>query len=286
VTAPAFSEELAFARELAATAAAIAAASDIPALAVRHKHDATPVTDADVAIERALRGAVAARFPLDGFLGEEEGASPGGPRTWVVDPIDGTRNLIDGIQLWTTLIALIEHDRPVLGLAHAPAIGERYEAVAGRGATLNGRPIAVSTVASVEQSLLLHSGVEEWMRGPVWDGFCSLVGSARRTRGISDAWGHMLVARGSADLLLEHEPCGLWDWAAVQVIVGEAGGRLTTLDGAEPFDGCTLLSSNGLVHDEVIDRLGSPAGVRPAAMGDRAALAATLRRPFEGGAAP
>jgi histidinol-phosphatase len=248
VTAPAFSEELAFARELAATAAAIAAAS--------------------------------------GFLGEEEGASPGGPRTWVVDPIDGTRNLIDGIQLWTTLIALVEHDRPVLGLVHAPAVGERYEAVAGRGATLNGRPIAVSTVASVEQSLLLHSGVEEWMRGPVWDGFCSLVGSARRTRGISDAWGHMLVARGSADLLLEHEPCGLWDWAAVQVIVGEAGGRLTTLDGAEPFDGCTLLSSNGLVHDEVVDRLGSPAAGRPADREDRAALAATLRRPIEGGAAP
>jgi histidinol-phosphatase len=250
-----YAEELEFARELADTAASISARWTEGDLGVRHKPDATPVTDTDVAIERALRAAVRARFPDDGFLGEEEGSTSGGPRTWVVDPIDGTRNLIDGIQLWTTLIALVDQGRPVVGLAHAPAVHERYEAVVGQGARLNGTPIHVSSVGSVGEAMVLHSGVEEWMRGPYWDGFRSLAGSSRRTRGVSDAWGHMLVARGSADVLLEHEPCGPWDWSAVQVIVEEAGGRLTTLDGSPPSPGCDLLSSNGVLHDIVIGEL-------------------------------
>ena len=134
------SEELGFARELADMAASISARWTEGDLGVRQKHDSTPVTDTDVAIERALREAVRARFPEDGFLGEEEGATEGGRRTWVVDPIDGTRNLIDGIQLWTTLIALVDDGRPVVGVANAPAVNERYEAVIGQGATLNGEP--------------------------------------------------------------------------------------------------------------------------------------------------
>jgi histidinol-phosphatase len=249
------SEELGFARELADMAASISARWTEGDLGVRHKHDSTPVTDTDVAIERALREAVRARFPEDGFLGEEEGATEGGRRTWVVDPIDGTRNLIDGIQLWTTLIALVDDGRPVVGVANAPAVNERYEAVIGQGATLNGEPIRVSDAPTIEDAMVLHSGVEEWMRGPYWDGFRSLAGSARRTRGVSDAWGHMLVARGSADVLLEHEPCGPWDWFAVQIIVQEAGGRITTLDGEPLTPGCNLLSSNGRLHDQVIREL-------------------------------
>jgi histidinol-phosphatase len=248
-------EELAFARRLADLAASISARWTDGDLGVRQKHDATPVTDTDVAIERTLRAAVRARFPDDGFLGEEEGETPGGPRTWVVDPIDGTRNLIDGIQLWSTLIALVDDGRPVVGVVHAPAVRERYEAVAGQGATLNGDRINVSNVGTIEDAMVLHSGVEEWMRGPYWDGFRSLASSARRTRGVSDAWGHMLVARGSADVLLEHEPCGPWDWSAVQVIVQEAGGRTTTLDGSVPTPGCNLLTSNGVLHDRVIHEL-------------------------------
>jgi len=248
-------EELEFARELADMAASISARWTEGDLGVRQKHDATPVTDTDVAIERALREAVRARFPDDGFLGEEEGETPGGRRTWVVDPIDGTRNLIDGIQLWTTLIALVDDGRPVVGVANAPAVHERYEAVIGQGSTLNGVPIRVSGVEEIEDAMVLHSGVEEWMRGPYWDGFRSLAGSARRTRGVSDAWGHMLVARGSADVLLEHEPCGPWDWFAVQIIVQEAGGRITTLEGSPPTPGCNLMSSNGAIHDRVIREL-------------------------------
>lgn len=251
-----FDEELAFARELAEIAASISARwADDGAGGIRHKHDSTPVTDTDVAIERALRAAVLDRFPDDGFLGEEEGLTSGGARTWVVDPIDGTRNLIDGIQLWTTLIALADRGAPVVGIVHAPALNERYEAVVGQGATLNGQPIRVSEVSALGDAMVLHSAAEEWMRGPYWDGFCSVAAAARRTRGVSDAWGHMLVARGSADVLLEHEPCGPWDWSAVQVIVEEAGGALTTLEGTAPTPGSSLLSSNGPLHASVVSML-------------------------------
>ena len=259
MTGAAFAAELAFARDLSGIAAAISARWADGDLGVRHKADATPVTDTDVAIERALREAVRARFPADGFLGEEEGMTGGGRRTWVVDPIDGIRNLVDGIPLWSTLIAVVDDGRPVLGVVHAPTVHERYEAVVGRGATLNGRSIRVSAVASLGEATVLHSGVEEWMRGPYWEGFCSMTASSRRTRGVSDAWGHMLVARGSADVLLEHEPCGPWDWSAVQVIVEEAGGRLTTLEGAPPTPGGNLMSSNGALHGSILTAVRSPA---------------------------
>ena len=251
----ALEDERGFANELADAAAAIAVSYTADALHVRSKHDETPVTDADAAIERALRDAVSKRFPDDGFLGEEGGASRSSERVWVVDPIDGTWNFIDGIQIWAVLIALVVEGIPVLGLVDSPRLGERYEAVRSEGARLNGDPIEVSTVDRVEEALVVHSGVEEWLGGGYWEGFRRIASRCRRTRGLSDFWGHMLVARGSADVLVEHEPCGLWDWAAVSVILEEAGGRITTLDGEEPHGGCSLLSTNGALHDEVVELL-------------------------------
>ena len=250
-----YAAEQSFANELADIAADIAVSYPAHALQVRSKDDLSPVTAADAAIERALRAAVAGRFPRDGFLGEEEGASRDGKRMWVVDPIDGTRNFIDGIQIWAVLIALVVDDRPVLGIIDSPGLRERYEAVRGQGARMNGVPIGVSTAKSVGEALVVHSGVEEWLAGPYWEGFERIAMKCRRTRGLSDFWGHMLVARGSADVLMEHEPCGLWDWAAVSVILEEAGGRITTLDGEEPHGGCSLLSTNGALHDEVLGLL-------------------------------
>jgi histidinol-phosphatase len=222
---------------------------------VRHKEDATPVTDADVAVEGALREAASERFPEDGFVGEEGGRTGGSARVWIVDPIDGTKNFVDGIQVWATLVALEVDGAPVLGVVDAPHLGERYDAIRGGGARLNRDPIEVSDVATLADAFVLHSGVEEWLGGPLWGSFVRVAGAARRTRGLSDFWGHMLVARGSADVLLEHEPCGVWDWAALRVVVDEAGGRMTTLDGEEPFHGCTLLTTNGVIHDEVLANL-------------------------------
>ncbi|MBI2238112.1 MAG: histidinol-phosphatase [Actinobacteria bacterium] len=244
-----------FANELADLAAEIALSSSRHGLRVTHKHDGTPVTQVDVAIERALRDAVGERFVGDGFLGEEGGGSIAGGRVWVVDPIDGTKNFVDGIQIWSVLVALLVDGVPVLGVVDLPGLGERYEGVRGGGAWLNGEPITVSKTQSLADALVVHSGVEEWATGPYWDGFLRVATGCRRTRGLGDAWGFMLLARGSADAVMEHEPCGVWDWAAVRVIVEEAGGRLTTLEGVEPHASCDLLASNGSLHEEVLARL-------------------------------
>ncbi|MEX1100954.1 MAG: inositol monophosphatase family protein [Actinomycetota bacterium] len=247
--------ELAFAGALADLAASISLPRAGSDLDVRNKADATPVSEVDIEVERALRRAVAERYPDDGFVGEEDGLGPGGPRVWTVDPIDGTRNFLDGLPMWATLIALVIDGHPVLGLVDAPALSERYAAVEGRGATLDGEPIRASDRAALGDAFVLHSGVEEWLGDDRWSGFARIASASRRTRGISDAWGHMLVARGSADAMLEHDPCGIWDWAAVAVVLGEAGGRLTTLDGSALHDGCDLLSSNGRLHAALLGEI-------------------------------
>jgi len=251
VAAPPFAAELAFAHELADVAATVSTGF-VGDLDVRHKPDATPVTQVDLAIERALFDEVAMRYPDDAFLGEESGQVGMGERTWVVDPIDGTKNLVDGIQLWATMIALLVDGEPVLGVVDAPGLGERYDAVRGGGARLGGEPVHTSAIASLDEAFVLHSGMEEWARGPHWDGLVAVATTARRTRGLSDFWGHVLVARGAADALLEHEPSGVWDWAALSVIVTEAGGRMSTLDGEPVRPGCTLLTTNGHLHDQVV----------------------------------
>jgi histidinol-phosphatase len=220
------------------------------------KDDATPVTDTDVAAERAIRAAIADRFPGDAVLGEEDGLAPGtNGRTWVVDPVDGTKLFAEGIPLWTTLIALRVEGTTVLGVADAPALGDRYHAVRGAGAWRGDRQLAVSRVAGIGDAFVLHSGLEEWLAAGDADRLERVVRRARRTRGLSDAWGHLLIAQGSADLLIEHEPCFSWDWAATGLIVEEAGGHLTTTDGRTPTDGHDLVVSNGRVHEEVLRAL-------------------------------
>jgi histidinol-phosphatase len=257
------SDELTFASELADLAAAITVPAFGGRLAVELKADRTPVTEADRAAERAIRGAVAEAFPDDDVLGEEDGRSGSGRsgRTWVVDPIDGTRNFADGVPLWTTLIALSVEGRPVVGVADLPPLARRYVAARGLGATMNGRPVSVSGVGTLAEAVVLHSPVEDWIggAGPDLEALRRVAAGSLRTRGISDAVGHLLVADGSAEALLEHEPCGEWDWAACMVIVEEAGGRLTALDGSAPRHGSDLLVSNGRVHDALLEAVRGPA---------------------------
>jgi histidinol-phosphatase len=230
-------------------------------LPVTWKPDATAVTEPDVAAEEAMREAVSATFPRDGVHGEEAGRSEGSSgRTWVLDPIDGTANYADGVPLWTTLIGLEVGGHAVLGVADAPALGARYHAVRGGGAWCGERPLRTSDVASLSDAFVVHSAVEEWVGDGRLDDLVRVVGAARRSRGLSDAWGHLLIAQGSAEALLEHEPCFEWDWTATSVIVEEAGGRLTTLDGAPPAAGRDLLVSNGAVHDEVLAALRGGSG--------------------------
>lgn len=247
--------DVAFAHELADRAADLAMEVFGRDFEVRRKADLTPVTEADVRIEQLARELVAARFPGDAMLGEEGGL--GGPegarRRWIVDPIDGTKNFAARIQIWGTLIALHEDGVPVLGVVSAPALGERYEAVRGHGARLNGRPIHVSDIGALDEALISTAGIGAWLGTEHEAAFLSLAAEADRVRGFGDFWGHMLVARGSADLMLETS-LRIWDWAALQVVVEEAGGLLTQVDGEPPIDGGSVLSGSPALHAQAVAR--------------------------------
>jgi histidinol-phosphatase len=248
-----YEEELGFANQLADQAAEIAMRYFRGELTVQLKVDRTPVTQADLEIERMIREEIAQRFPEDAVLGEEQGLAGDSDRVWVIDPVDGTKNFAAGIQVWGTLIALVVEDDPVVGVANAPALGERYAAARAGGATLNGEAIHVSDVERLSDAFVLFGSL-------TWDDpanerrFSGLVKAAARTRAFGDFWGHMLVARGAAEAMIEEE-LRTWDTAAVRVIVEEAGGRVTSLAGAALEDRGSVLTTNGRLHDELVARL-------------------------------
>jgi histidinol-phosphatase len=252
-----FEAELAAAHAIADRAGEIALSFFRNDPEVRWKPDATPVTEADIAVEAMMREELTERFPDDAIRGEEGGLVGESDRTWILDPIDGTRNFAAGIQIWANLVALKMGDSYVLGLVNAPAIGERYAAVLGQGATWNGAPMHVSDVERTADGMIVFGDVEVWAGTERADRFHRLAHAARRNRGFGDFWGHMLVARGAAEAMVEPE-LSEWDFAPLVPIVTEAGGRVTQLDGSPPIHGGSLLSSNGHVHDEVVAALGAP----------------------------
>jgi histidinol-phosphatase len=218
-------------------------------LVVETKPDATPVTEADRAIELALRERIAAELPDDGFLGEESGRGGGrGGRLWVVDPIDGTRNFTRGVPVWATLIALERDGDMAVAVVSAPALHRRWWAARGEGAWLNGSPVHVSGVRRIEDAHIVYA--HETPLG-------ELAMRAWHTRGFGDFWAHMLVAEGAADAAVDAPGVNLWDLAAVQVVVEEAGGRFSDFAGRRRLDGGNAVTSNGRVHDEVLAALAS-----------------------------
>lgn len=238
--------DLAFALELADVADALSLprfrAAD---LRVETKPDLTPVTDADRAVEHALRERISAVRAGDGVLGEEEGDSGGAVR-WILDPIDGTRNFSRGVPVWATLVALERDGAVTAAVVSAPALGRRWWAGRGAGAFADGEAIRVSRVSELRDASVSCS------RGRDLAAFESRVWHAR---GIGDFWQHMLVAEGALEVAVDAE-LELWDYAAVELIVAEAGGRVTARDGSPPRPGRQLVASNGLVHDEALALLG------------------------------
>jgi histidinol-phosphatase len=254
-----FDAELAAAHEIADRAGAMAMSFFRHDPEVRWKPDATPVTEADIAIEAMIRDELARRFPGDAIRGEEGGVQGDSDRLWVVDPVDGTRNFAAGIQIWANLIALRVGGEYVLGLVNAPALQERYAATRGGGATWNGEPMRVSDVERTADGMIVFGDVEVWAGTDLARRFHELAHAARRNRGFGDFWGHMLVARGAAEAMIEPE-LSEWDFAPLVPIVTEAGGRVTQLDGSAPAHGLSILSTNGRVHDEVLAALADRRG--------------------------
>jgi histidinol-phosphatase len=201
-------------------------------LRVDTKPDLTPVSDADRAVEEAIRARVAKDRDGEGVLGEEYG-DDGTAARWIVDPIDGTRNYVRGVPVWGTLIALERDGELRVAVASAPALGRRWWASRGGGAFADGDPIQVSAIARLEDAV--WSGVPA--PRDVW-----------HSRDLGDFWQHVLVAEGAVDVAAEPS-LRVWDFAAIRLIVEEAGGRCTRFDGAPPTDGGSVVSTNGLLHD-------------------------------------
>jgi histidinol-phosphatase len=218
-------------------------------LRVDTKPDLTPVTDADRAVERALRERLSRERPDDGVLGEEEGETAHAGTRWVIDPIDGTKNFTRGIPLWATLIALERDGAITCGVVSAPAFGHRWWAAAGEGAYRDGERLRVSGIEKVAQSVLSFSARSfRDVRA------LELFRRAWHAQPFSDFWSFMLLAEGSVDVAIEHE-MNPWDNAPLKVIVEEAGGRFTNLRGDPRFDGGSAVATNGLLHDEVVAQL-------------------------------
>jgi len=252
-------------------------------LVITTKPDNTPVTDADRAVETAIREALGTHRESDGLVGEEFGSDKGSSgRYWVIDPIDGTKNFMRGVPTWATLIALVEVDSAgteevIVGIASAPALARRWSAAKGHGATVrfnagtddftdaetekdfesftlavNEKKISVSKVSSLNDASISYSDFVGW--GDRLEPFQKMLAGAWRTRGVGDFWSHMLVAEGAVDVAVEPS-LAVWDMAALDIIVREAGGTFTNTAGQSgPFGGSGV-STNGILHNAVINGL-------------------------------
>jgi len=253
-------DDLALALELADVADSITRerfqAAD---LVVETKPDLTPVTEADTAVERTLRERLAEIRPGDAIVGEEYGSSetPENGRRWIVDPIDGTKNYVRGIPVWATLLVLQEGEEMTVGVVSAPALGRRWWAAKGAGAFMSDglsdgpRRLRVSAVRALDDAQLCTSGLDGWDSTGGLDGLLALARSCWRTLGFGDFWIYMLVAEGVAEIGCE-AAVSLWDLAAPQVIVEEAGGTFTDLSGVPTAAGGNALATNGLLHADAL----------------------------------
>ena len=273
-----YAAELAFALSLADRADAISLSRyQALDLEITTKPDNTPVTDADKAVERAIIDAIAAQYPNDGVVGEEFGSHGGKDRYWIIDPIDGTKNFLRGVPTWATLIALVETkdgtEKVVVSVVSSPALYRRWYATEGGGAyVLEGsvgassassaasaigtqspaRKLSVSKVSAISDASIAYSDFQGW--GARRSAFEKLLDSAWRSRGMGDFWSHMLVAEGAVDVAIEPS-LALWDMAALDLIVREAGGRFSSLDGVDGPFGPNAISSNTLLHEAVIEAI-------------------------------
>ena len=234
-------------------------------LAVTTKPDRTPVTDADQAIEQALRAAIRDARPSDAVLGEEYGGQREPGRQWIIDPIDGTANFLRGLPIWATLVALAVDGEPVVGVVAAPALRRRWWAARGHGAwaadvgpkgTGRQSPLHVSGVSTLADAFVSYNSVQGWDDAGNLDGLLALTRAAWRARALGDFWSYMLVAEGQLDVAGEYD-LKVYDMAALVPIVSEAGGRFSSLAGDPDVWHGTALATNGLLHEDALAAVGA-----------------------------
>ncbi|MFT4282778.1 inositol monophosphatase family protein [Microbacterium sp.] len=230
---------------------------DAADLSVETKADASPVTEADLAAERAIRELLASERPADGVFGEEYGTSGDASRQWIIDPIDGTANYLKGIPMWTTLIALAIDGVPRVGVASQPALGRRWWAATGLGAWTDGdsagpRRLQVSNVSTVAESSISFQSISQWDEVGRADTLVRMSRAVWRDRGYGDTWPYMLLAEGRLEFVAEF---GVkeYDIAALVPIITEAGGRFTDIDGNDSLSSRSSLATNGLLHHAFLD---------------------------------
>lgn len=224
---------------------------------VSYKADNTPVTIADKKAELAIRKMISQKYPDHGIIGEEfEAVNPSARFKWVIDPIDGTKSFIRGIPFWSTLLAVMENDKPIIGICFFPALGEIYTAQKGKGAFLNGKRIRVSNVSKLENAFISHGGIKSFKRKHKLEGFLKLMEIVQCDRGFGDAFGYALVAQGKIDAFLEGGN-KIHDVAAPSILIQEAGGKFTNFDGEFSLTSDCAVATNGLLHPKVIKLLNS-----------------------------
>jgi histidinol-phosphatase len=251
------SAELQAALDAAAQAAGIARSLYQHNIEVRIKADKSPVTEADVRCETAIREIIEARFPAHGFYGEETGSHDVDAESlWLVDPIDGTKAFVREYAMFSTQIALLRNGELVLGVSSAPVYGELSFAERGRGAYLNGKPIGVSRVSTIEAAALSSGNLKSLATGTSWARYGALIAQVGRIRGYGDFLHYHLLAAGKIDAVIETD-VNILDIAACAAIVTEAGGRFTDLSGAPiTLNSTSVLASNGHLHAPLLAALG------------------------------
>jgi histidinol-phosphatase len=249
-------------RRIEVAIAAARAAGDVAlryfrtGLTVEYKGDRSPVTRADRECEQRIVEVLHAAFPDYGVVGEEFGETPGAGARWIIDPIDGTKNFIRGIPYFATLIGLEEEGEITAGVIYAPAIDDLLYAQKGQGAYDRTGRLQVSSIATLRQGMIVFGGIDIFRQAGRWDAFERLVRTSGRQRGFGDYFGHTFVARGQAEAMVELD-LKPWDLAAIKIVIEEAGGRFTDFTGAATIYGGTAIASNGVVHDEILQLVGS-----------------------------
>lgn len=219
------------------------------------KEDLSPVTSVDKEIEEILRTIISMRHPSHRVIGEESGVtgSASSPYSWYLDPIDGTKNFIRGLKFYATQVAVLSGNEAIVGVSDAPALGETVVACKGRGSHMNGQPIHVSGVRKLSDAFVNHGGLRRFHETGRVTQLIELVRACWGARGYGDCWSYHLLAAGKIDVLIEART-KTWDVAAVSLIVEEAGGRVSDLNGL-PFSpsSTSILATNGYLHDQVLE---------------------------------